>query len=640
MNYEKLLKPIKVGNMNWRNRIVMPACETRLSNPDGSSSKEMAAYYGERAKGGAAAIIVENTFVDNKESRSSLVSSGMYNDHMIASHYYVSQAIKEGGACAILQLSHGGRQASAGATGLECVAPSAQACKFVQRMPRALEHEEIVEIENCFADAALRAKMAGFDGVEIHGAHGYLICEFLSPYTNHRNDEYGGNQENRNRFLKNIIHKVRAKVGSDFIVGVRLSANEGVEGGLTPDVVGDIAQSIQDDIDYVNIAAGIYETMEQYIIPPNYEPHAMVVPFAKIVKEKVTKIPVIVVNSLDPDSAEKALEDNCADIIAMGRPLIADPNLPNKLLKGERDSVRPCCRGHEGCVSLFFSGCPIRCEVNPQCGREKELALKKTNNPKNLLIVGGGVAGLEAARHACEVGHKVTLIEKNNELGGHFIEATIPDFKVDHYHVLKWLINEVKKTNTNIILNTEVTPKLIKELNPDKVILATGSEYIKLSIPGSEKALLPDEVLKGKVTTEDEVVVIGGGLVGAETALYLAEKGKKVTIIEMLDQIVINDEPLSRISLTKRLAKANVKIFTNSKVISINEKEITYVDNSNNNHNIQYGSVVMATGLKSNVKTSAALENIGYDTIKIGDALKARKIFECFHEAWHAIDSL
>ena len=640
MNYEKLLEPIKVGNHIWRNRIVMPACETRLSNPDGSSSREMADYYGERAKGGAAAIIVENTFVDNKESRSSLVSSGMYNDHMIASHYYVSQAIKEGGADAILQISHGGRQANAGATGLQCVGPSAIPCKFVQRQPRALSKEEIIEIEDCFAAAAVRAKMAGFDGVEIHGAHGYLICSFLSPYTNHRTDEYGGSAENRARFPKNIIRKVREATGPDIIVGFRLSASEGVEGGLTPEDTAAFAKSIENDVDYINVAAGIYETMEQYIIPPNYEPHAMVVPFAKVIKEQVTKCPVIVVNSLTPETAEKALEDQCADIIAMGRPLIADPELPKKLIEGRREDIRPCCRGHEGCVSLFFSGCPIRCEVNPQCGREKELKLVKTNNPQNIVIIGGGVAGMEAARYGCEVGHNITLIEKTNELGGHFIEATMPSFKEDHKSVLDWLKTQVKKSGAKVMMNTEATPELIKELNPDAIIIATGSHYTSIPVPGIEKAITPDVAIKRTVPIGDKVVVIGGGLVGSEVALDLGNEGKDVTIIEMLPAIASQDEPLSQISLTKHLAAANVQCLTSCKVIEAKDDVVVYETANQEKVEIPYDTLVSATGLKSNDAISNQFNDVAKKVVKIGDARQAKKIFECFHQAWQAIREL
>lgn len=637
--YQELLKPIRVGKMTWRNRMVMPAMETRLSNPDGSSSKEMAEYYGERAKGGVAAVIVENTFVDAKESRSSLVSSGICSDHLIASHFLVSEAIKQGGAAAILQISHGGRQANGGATGMTCVAPSEIACKFVQRQPRALSIEEIIEIEDCFAAAALRAKMAGFDGVEIHGAHGYLINEFVSPYTNHRTDEYGGSKENRARFPLNIITKARALVGDNFIIGYRLSANEGVEGGLTPEMMAEFSQLIEDKVDYINVAAGIYETMEQYIIPPNYEPHAMVVPFAKVIKQAVTKCPVIVVNSLNPESGEKALEEGCADMIAFGRSLIADPYLPTKLAEGRREDIRPCCRGHEGCVSLFFSGCPIRCEVNPQVGREKEWAPKKVAEPKNLVVIGGGMAGMEAARFADSIGHKVTLFEKTDMLGGHFIEATRSEFKEDHRNVYNWELTQIKKSGVDVRMNTEADPEIIKSLNPDLVLIATGSEYFKLPVPGMDKALIPDQVLLNQVSVGEKIVVIGGGLVGSETALELGMQGKDVTILEMLPQIAMQDEPLSQISLMKHLAAAGVTCLTNSKVVEIKDNEVVY-ENAEGTHAIEADTVIAATGLRANAAAAAPYENLGCRTIKIGDAVKGGKIFDCFHNAWLAVRSM
>lgn len=640
MSYEKLLQPIQVGKYTFKNRIVMPACETRLSNPDGSSTREMADYYGERAKGGAAAVIVENTFVDTKESRSSLVSSGLATDHLVASHYYVSEAIKNGGAVAILQLSHGGRQATAGATGLQPVAPSAVTCKFVQREPRALSLEEIVEIEDKFAAAAVRAKNAGFDGIEIHGAHGYLICSFVSPYTNKRTDEYGGSLENRTRFPRNIIKKCREAVGPDFIIGYRISAEEGVEGGLTCEETAKVAALLQNDVDYINVAAGIYETMSTYIIPPNYEPHAMVVPFAKKIKEAVSACPVFVVNSLNPETAEAALEDGAADVIAFGRGLIADPYLPTKLMEGRREDIRPCCRGHEGCVSLFFAGAPIRCEVNPMCGRERDYAPYATSNPQNIVIVGGGVAGMEAARYASEVGHTVTLLEKSGELGGHFVEATKPTFKEDHRNVLNWLTKQVEKSNVKVCLNTEATPELVKSLNPDVVFVATGSKYFRVPVEGIEKALLPDKVLKKEVETGENVVVIGGGLVGAETALDLAQSGKKVTIIEMLPGIVIQDEPLSQISLMNLLAKNNVTCLTSCKVTAVKDGSVEYIDADNNTKVIEADTVVAATGLRADTDASAPFVGVCKKVVKLGDAVQAKKIFECFHSAWLAVRNL
>ncbi|MCR5230354.1 MAG: NADH:flavin oxidoreductase, partial [Solobacterium sp.] len=439
MNHWIIKEPLQVGAYTFKNRMVMPPMETRLSTMHGDTTQEMCDYYAERAKGGVAAIIVENTFVDSIASRSSLASSGLNTDQLIAGKYKLSEAIKSNGAAAILQISHGGLQANGNAVpGQEAVAPSAQASKFVGRMPRALEHDEIIAIEDAFAQAARRAKLADFDGVEIHGAHGYLICEFLSPYTNHRTDEYGGSFENRLRFVKNIIRKVREQVGYDFIVGLRISGAEYVEGGLTIEDTSKIAQAVEEEVDYINVSVGNYETMADWMISPNYRPAAPIVDLAAGIKKAVTKCAVIACNALTAETAEKALEDGCADLVAFGRPLIADPQLPNKILKGDLRDIRPCMRGHEGCISLFFNGCPIRCEVNAQVGRERSYHITKTTCPKNVVVVVGGMAGMEAARVADLYGHKVTLLEKTGVLGGHFIEACEPSFKYEAKGVLDW----------------------------------------------------------------------------------------------------------------------------------------------------------------------------------------------------------
>ena len=393
------MEPIQVGSYTLKNRIVMAPMETRLCTPIGDTTQQMCDYYAERAKGGTAMIIVENTFVDSKASRSSISSSGLNTDHLIAGKFYLAQAIKENGAVAILQLSHGGIQASGAAVpGMECVGPSAKPSGFVGRMPRALEVEEIQEIEDAFAAAAFRAKCAGFDGIEIHGAHGYLICSFLSPYTNLRTDEYGGTREKRMTFLKNIIRKVREKVGYEFIVGLRISGHEYVDGGLTSEDTCAIGLAVEDEVDYIHVSVGNYETMANWMISPMYRPEGAIVDLASAIKKVVTKAKVITVNALNPELGEKALENGDADLIAFGRPLIADPYLANKVKEGRYEDVRPCMRGHEGCITSFFAGHPIRCEVNAQAGREKEFKPYKVSEPKHIVVVGGGMAGMEAAR--------------------------------------------------------------------------------------------------------------------------------------------------------------------------------------------------------------------------------------------------
>jgi 2,4-dienoyl-CoA reductase-like NADH-dependent reductase (Old Yellow Enzyme family) len=375
----KLLEPILIGSSLAKNRIVMAPMETRMSTISGDITQAMIDYYGQRAKGGAGVIIVENTFIDNLASRASLSSSGLYSDHLIAGKNLLAESIQENGTLAIIQLSHGGRQARAGATAYEAVAPSAVMCSVTKRMPHVLTIDEIDKIEDSFAEAAYRAKSAGFDGVEVHGAHGYLICSFLSPLTNLRSDEYGGSLKNRGRFAANILQKIRNKVGTDFIVGYRISASEYIDGGLEPPEACDFVVSVQKNLNYINVSAGIYESPSFWAIASTYVPAGQMVPLARQMK-KAVNIPVIAVGSLNPILAEQILQSGDADMIAFGRALIADPFMPKKLAEGRQEDIRPCIRGNEGCISRFYSGCTIRCEVNPACGQEAlTLALSGRN---------------------------------------------------------------------------------------------------------------------------------------------------------------------------------------------------------------------------------------------------------------------
>jgi pyruvate/2-oxoglutarate dehydrogenase complex dihydrolipoamide dehydrogenase (E3) component len=294
-------------------------------------------------------------------------------------------------------------------------------------------------------------------------------------------------------------------------------------------------------------------------------------------------------------------------------------------------------RGHEGCISLFFAGCPMRCEVNPQAGREGTYKITKTTEKKNIVVVGGGIAGMEAARVASLYGHKVTLIEKENELGGHFIEATIPSFKIEAKRFLDWLIRQVKNSNVYTAMNTEATEKVIKSYNPDAVILAVGSSYVRPNIEGIENALSADIALKDIYKVGNNVTVIGGGLVGAETALYLAQEGKNVTIVEMLDKIVAQDEPLSQTAICEELEKANAKIITEARVNKIGKNQLTYLCNGNNEKSINYETVIAALGLAAKRDVVESLNNICDETYVIGDAIRGRKIYNCMHEAWTAV---
>ena len=631
MNYEKLLEPIKVGNHIWRNRIVMPACETRLSNPDGSSSREMADYYGERAKGGAAAIIVENTFVDNKESRSSLVSSGMYNDHMIASHYYVSQAIKEGGADAILQISHGGRQANAGATGLQCVGPSAIPCKFVQRQPRALSKEEIIEIEDCFAAAAVRAKMAGFDGVEIHGAHGYLICSFLSPYTNHRTDEYGGSFENRIKYPMDVLKTVIDEVNGEVPVQIRVSVDEYVDDGMKFEEVKTVCHVAKEmGVASISLSAGCYDAVE-YAIQPMFIPQGFIIPFAKELKAEID-IPVIVAARLnDAHLIENVVENDEADIVAIGRGLIADPLLVDKIKAHDYDNIRYCIACNQGCIDRVLGGMPAHCMVNPVAGEELTCKLKGKSD-KKVVIIGAGPAGMEAAITAAQRGMKVTVYEKG-ELGGKFKALSTPPEKDTFMMFDRYLVSQMKKYNIEVI-NKEV--KADDEFDADTIILATGSKQIVPPIQGinQEFVLQAEDVLENQKELKGNVVVIGGGLVGTETCKYLGNQGAHVTLVEMKDNIADGIGATFIGHMFAKLAEYQVDVKTNETVKEIKDHEVVL-----SNTTVPCDYVVIAAGYKSRNELAEELSK-KYDVKVVGDASSPRRILDATAEAYNVVNEL
>ena len=636
MSSYKLLEPIKVGCRILKNRIVMPPMEARLNTPAGDVTQDMIDYYAERAKGGASAIIVESTFIDGKESRSSLISSGLHSDHFIKGKNLLAEAIQDNGALAILQLSHGGRQAKAAATGLQPVAPSALECKVTQRMPRALKVSEIEQIEDDFAAAAMRAKMAGFDGIEIHGAHGYLIFSFFSPYSNIRQDIYGGSIENRARFAVNIAKKIKQKVGNDMIVGLRISGTDFIENGFTIDMACQSVKLLEEYIDYVHVSGGIYETSNLNTIVSLYGPYANLVPLAAKMKKSVN-IPVITVGSLDVALGEQALREGKADIVAFGRALIADPYLPKKVAEGRAGDIRPCIRGNEGCISRFYTGCAMRCEVNPACGREREFEIKKAAEQKRVLVAGGGVAGMEAARIADLMGHKVTLLEKSNTLGGHLIEGSAPDFKDKVSELLEWQKRQLKKSGVDIRMQTAADKETVESIKPDALVIAIGSDYMQHDIEGSQYAVFADKALLDPESLGECVVVVGGGLIGTETALMLAQQhGKKVVILEMLEDIARDHEPGSKESLLYYLEEAGVEILCGYKVDRI-EKDQVACSSGKEARCIKADSVVIATGLCARNKAVSELKNIIDKTFVIGDCKSARRIFDAFHDAWKAV---
>ncbi len=640
-----LLEPIEVGSMQLRNRIVMAPMETMHNHADGSVSQTMIDYYVERARGGVGLIVVQNSAVDTLASRSAIGQLCINSDHMIPGLAKLVEACRLEGAAIVIQLGHGGRQTKPSSNpGTHIVAPSPIPVEVPgakpEVIPREITLEEIEEVQNAFAAAAQRAKMAGFDGVEIHGAHGYLIGGFISPKTNLRKDKYGGPLESRAKFALEIIEKTRAAVGDDFTVGFRMSADEFVTGGLNPDDAALYGKLIADaGVDYIHVSAATNES-RPHLFPIMYYEKGHLVHLAQGIKRAVKDIPIIAVGSLDVEVGEKALQEGKADLIAFGRGLIADPELPNKLAANRVADIRPCIFGNEGCLSNLSKFRPLRCEVNPRAGREGTFRLTPAATKKKVMVIGGGIAGMEAARTASLRGHNVTLVEKNDRLGGHLIEASAPKFKSTIKELLRWAERQVDKGGIKVRLNTEATPGLIKKAKPDVLIIAAGSVGKVPPLPGNDKpsVVMGTQVLSGQAELGASVVVVGGGTVGSETALYIAEElKKKVTIIEMLDEILVDHETLHKVVLKERLQAANVRVHTSFILKEITDTGIICEDKNWNLHEIDADTVVLCIGFDPRKNILTEIAGLAPEIYAIGDCVEARRIYNAFEEAWQAV---
>ena len=632
--------------MELRNRIVMPPMTTSFASEAGAVTERLTNYHVERAKGGVGLIIVEATCVESLLGRLIVNQLRVDSDKFLPGLADLVEAVHLHGAKIALQIHHAGRETTLEAT--EGRMPvSASNVPYIDMYgspgsvvvrPRPLKIKEIAELVEKFGEGARRAKAAGFDAVEIHGAHGYLIAQFLSPYANKRTDKYGGSFEGRMRFALEIINCVRQKVGSDFPLSFRISADEFIKGGITLKLAKKIAAKLEEaGINVVHVSGSLSETEHMCEAPMAIE-RGYMVHLAESIK-KVVGIPIITVGRInDPEFAEKILQEGKADLVSMGRALIADPMLPLKTKEGRLDEVRKCIACDYGCINRLFAGLRITCNVNPDVGKETEYRITRTEKVKNILIAGGGLAGMEAARVAALRGHHVTLYEKNGELGGQFILATKPPHKEELQNILDYLRGQMNKLNVRIELLKEVTPELVNEEKPDAVVVATGATPVVPDAPGirSGNVVTAWDLLKGTASVKDEVVIVGAGEVGCETAEYLVDQGKKVILIETLGDLALDMEPFNRYLLLQRLKEKKVKMFTGTMFQGVVEEGIAISD-VRGKRSLKAESIVLALGSRSNNTLVKALEGKAKQLYVAGDCLKPRKSLEAIHEgSWVA----
>ncbi len=629
-DFKKLFEPGQIGTMQVRNRIVMPPMGTGYHDEGGYVSQRFINYLEARAKGGVGLIIIEVT-APAVECNVRNVQLTLGNESYIPGFRELAEAVHRHGARIAVQLHHSSWELRNGVpvqVGPSPVIVPARVMGVSGTPPHELSHEEIKERVRWFAAAAGYAKEAGLDGVEVHGAHQYLVASFLSPSTNKRTDEYGGSAEKRARFLIEIIRAIRETVGPDFPVWPRLNGQEfGFEDALTiEETTQNVPLYVEAGADAVHISG--YGAFSYAIRSPICDIPGYQIPLAAEVK-KVTSVPVIAVGRLDAELGEQILEEGKADFVAIGRRLIADPELPNKVSSGRLDEIIPCINCMECIERPVTEGRGTACAVNAVTGHEGEYQIQPAARAMKVVVVGGGPAGMEAARVAALRGHQVVLFEKKPTLGGLLLVATLPPHKEELALLTQYMADQLTRAGVDVRLNIEATPELITEENPDAVIIAVGGIPIVPDIPGVDtpNVVSAQDVLAGRDVGEN-VVIIGGGMVGCETGHYLADKGKHVTIIEILKRIASDVSPMVRRRLLDGLREKQVNMITSANCEEITEDSLLVTVGEGERQRILADSVILAVGYKPNDALLRAIESKFNNVYCIGDAVSPQRIRE------------
>jgi len=634
----KCLEPATLGRIELRNRLIYPPMVTGFASEDGFVTDRLIAYAAERARGGVGLYTLEATCVDPQGM--GFAHGVRIDDNRIPGLARLTEAVHAAGGKLSVQLHHAGRETSRAITGQIIVAPSDCPVSYSDEPVHVLDREEIRAIIQRFADAARRAKAAGFDAVEIHGAHGYLLSQFLSPYTNRRTDEYGGSLENRTRFCREIISAVREATGDDFTVTLRLSVEESHPGGLSlQDGAAAAAIFSKCGIDAIHIVSGNYATPNT-VIPPATEGRIINLARAVAVRQAVgPDFPLILAGRIKTVfQAEDIIQNGIADFVAMGRALIADPELPLLSAEGKFSAVRPCLGCNDGCALRTGQGLDTLCAINPFMGHENEFCPgKKSAAPGKILVIGGGPAGMEAAWCAAKRGHTVTLCEKQGRLGGQVFLASLPPYKADLAVYIFHMQHRLAEVGVEVRLNCPVDTDFVRTFGADHVLVATGSRPVSIPFPGLEDIphLFAHDVLRDSLEKLGErVVVIGGGLVGSETTEYIAHTGRRVTVIEMEDDIARGMYYSMQESLKHRLVALGVKIYTGCRVQALEKGCVKMLDRQGEEVLAgPFNSVVLALGSYADHVLSEELEQAGIPCTAVGDCVQARKILHATADA-------
>ena len=656
--YANLFEKTRIGSCELKNRFAMaPMGPLGLGDAEGGFNQRGIDYYTERAKGGTGLIITGVTFVDNEVEEHAMPSCpcSTYNPvHFVRTAREMTERIHAYGAKVFLQLSGGfGRVTIPTNLGeFPPVAPSAIPHRWLDKTCRPLTVEEIHSIVKKFGDGAYNAKRAGFDGVQIHAVHeGYLIDQFAISLFNNRTDEYGGSLENRLRFAKEIVEEIKSRCGQDFPVTLRYSPKSMMKDWRVGALPGEEFQEVGRDLDEgveaakllveygydaLDVDVGTYDAW-WWNHPPMYQEKGLYRKYAKLMKENVN-VPILMAGRMDnPEMASACIADGTCDIISLGRPLLADPDYVNKLRANRYEFVRPCLSCQEGCMGRVQEYSALNCAVNPQACRERDMAYQPICRSKKVLIVGGGVAGCEAARVLAIRGHQPHLFEAGSQLGGNLIPGGTPDFKEDDHALAAWYGRELERLSVPVTLNHKVTAAEVLAGDYDAVIVATGSTPKVFSLGDDAKVHTAADVLNGKVTCGDKVTIVGGGLVGCETALWLAKQGKQVTIVEALGKLLAVNGPLCHANsemLEALIPYNNIQVVTNAKVQHF-ENGVLTAQTPKGECKLEADDVILCVGYKEEDSLYKELEFAVPELYCLGDA---RKVANIMYAIWDAFE--
>jgi 2,4-dienoyl-CoA reductase (NADPH2) len=656
--YKYLFSPIKINNLEIKNRIAYPALGL-LYSYDRKINDRYVNFYEERAKGGVGILTIGPVGVDYIGSGA--LTLGIDNDDAISDFKRLTGIIKAGGARSWIQLFHAGAYSHPILiNGKTPIAPSPVYSNYSKTTPIEMTLEDIENVQEAFAKAAYRAVEAGFEGIEIIASAGYLLTQFLSPLRNHRSDKYGGSFENRIRFPREVIERVRKRIGADVPLTIRMAGNDFVPGSNTDVETAEIAKVYEAaGIDAINVTGGWHETKVPQL--PMELPRSAFA-FLSLNIKKAVSLPVMASNRIsDPDTAEDIIKNGYTDMVNLGRVLIADPEWPIKAFEGRKDEIRPCTACSQGCTDMVFQGQPVFCVGNPRAGYEAERRIKKTGNPQKVMVIGGGAAGLEAAVTAAKAGHSAQIFEKDSDIGGQLWLAGAPPHKKEIWEFIRYYRAMINKYNIPLHLNTTVTMDMIKEALPDHIIVAEGAEPVAPPIKGLDdpKVLTAWTVLKDNPPLGKNVAVIGGGSVGLETALFVAAKGtltpdvlhflfayeaqsvnrlrelmfrgtSKVTVFEMLPKAGKDVGRSTRWVLFDNLKRYGIDIMTDTKVLSIENGRIQY-EQANETGTMRFDHVIIASGSRSVNQLSKKLGDFDINFSTVGDCIRPGKINDAIH---------